>query len=173
MEDLDEEEHEAVHLLEAGFLRIEEDTKCLEDKRPIWSNKHAVFKIKEEWYRAFRTMCGLETKPGDTINDVEPRWYGVLGRLALLREEEQFGQLRWCIRLNHAVLDLDFPLDKDRLHFDFNVDLRTGLVRVAWKDMLVRFLKTERALRVLMEQVCCPSHISPCTDPQLNNLIET
>ncbi|CAN9245741.1 unnamed protein product [Alternaria alternata] len=152
MEDLDEEEHEAVHLLEAGFLRIEEDTKCLEDKRPIWSNKHAVFKIKEEWYRAFRTMCGLETKPGDTINDVEPRWYGVLGRLALLREEEQFGQLRWCIRLDHAVLDLDFPLDKDRLHFDFNVDLRTGLVRVAWKDMLVRFLKTERALRVLLEQ---------------------
>lgn len=158
MEDMDEEEHEAVHLLEAGFLRIEEDTKCLEDKRPIWSNKHAVFKIKEEWYRAFRTMCGLETKPGDTINDVEPRWYGVLGRLALLREEEQFGQLRWCIRLDHAVLDLDFPLGKDRLHFDFNVDLRTGLVRVAWKDMLVRFLKTERALRVLLEQVCCLPH---------------
>ena len=174
MEDLDEEEHEAVHLLEAGFLRIEEDTKCLEDKRPIWSNKHAVFKIKEEWYRAFRTMCGLETKPGDTINDVEPRWYGVLGRLALLREEEQFGQLRWCIRLDHAVLDLDFPLDKDRLHFDFNVDLRTGLVRVAWKDMLVRFLKTERALRILMEQVCCPPHTSLYMyRSPTNNLTET
>ncbi|KAL1797974.1 hypothetical protein ACET3X_004580 [Alternaria dauci] len=152
MDVLDDEEYEAVHLIEADFVSIEQDAKCLEEKRPIWSGKHAVFRIKDEWYRAFRTICGLETQPGDTLNGVAPQWLGLLDRLAMLQNEELYGLLRWCIRLDHAVLDLDFPVDINRLHFDFDVNLRTGLVRVAWKDMLVRFLKTERALRILMDE---------------------
>ncbi|KAG9191328.1 hypothetical protein G6011_09416 [Alternaria panax] len=154
MQDLDEEEYESIHLIEADFIRVEEEegeTTCQQEKRPIWSSKHAVFKIKDEWYRAFRDVNGLETEPGDTINHVEREWDGVLGRLAFLQEED-FGQLRWCIRLDHAVLDLDFPVHKAGLHLDFDTNLHTGSIRVAWKAMLVRFLRTERALRVLMEQ---------------------
>jgi hypothetical protein len=61
--------------------------------------------------------------------------------------------LRWCIRLDQAVLDLDFPVEIGRMNLDVDVNLDTRFVRVAWKDMLLRFLKTERALRRMMDEV--------------------
>jgi hypothetical protein len=76
-----------------------------------------------------------------------------LHRLELRRTEEGFGTLRWCIRLDEAVLDLNFPLEKGRNHFDVDVYLHTGKIRVAWKDMLLQFLKTETALRRLIDEV--------------------
>jgi hypothetical protein len=160
MQDLEEEEYEAVHLLEAEYVRIEEGGKMGgEDeergKRPVWSGTHAVFKIKDEWYRAFRQISGAEARGGHAINAADSQWFSVLDLLEL-RREERFGQLRWCIRLDHAVLDLDFPCVKDRLHFDLDINLHTGLIRVAWQDMLIRFLKTERALRLLLEEVRLP-----------------
>jgi hypothetical protein len=158
MEDLDDDEYEDVHLLKAGFVRVEGRASGVQEeqeqgRRPIWSYTHAVFKIADQWYRAFETIGGAEAKNGHVILDADEYWGGVLDRLELQREEEGFGTLRWCIRLDHAVLDLDFPCEKDHMHFDFNVSLETGYIRVAWKDMLVRFLKTERALRLLMEEV--------------------
>jgi hypothetical protein len=72
--------------------------------------------------------------------------------------------LRWCIKLDHAVLDLDFPVETGRKHFDVDVNLNTGLVRVAWKDMLLGFLKTERALRRMMNEVRIPSRTSLTSD---------
>jgi hypothetical protein len=173
MEELDEEQYEAIHLLEAQFVRMEWDT--VEDagtNRPVWSGTHAVFKIAEEWYRAFRQIGGAEARGGHTIDDADAQWLHVLDWLELRRAEEGFGTLRWCIRLDHAVLDLDFPVETGRLHFDVDVNLNTGLIRVAWKDMLVRFLKTERALRLLLEQVCLPTHRytqSPTNKPPPRN----
>jgi hypothetical protein len=160
MQDLEEEEYEAVHLLEAEYVRIEEGERIGGEeeergKRPVWSGTHAVFKIKDEWYRAFRQIGGAEARSGHAINAADSQWFSVLDLLEL-RREEGFGQLRWCIRLDHAVLDLDFPCEKARLHFDFDINLHTGLIRVAWQDMLIRFLKTERALRLLLEQVRRP-----------------
>ncbi|KAI4954035.1 hypothetical protein J4E91_001744 [Alternaria rosae] len=158
MEDLDDEQYEAVQLLEARFAHVECETGAdLETNRPVWGATHAVFKISDEWYRAFRHVGGAEASDGHTLDDADPSWYSVLDRLQLRRREEGFGTLRWCIRLDHAVLDLDLPCEWRRMNFDFNVHLRTGLIRVAWKDMLVRFLKTERQYRLLLEQVPLPS----------------
>jgi hypothetical protein len=157
MEELDEEQYEAVHMLEARFQHVEWNTApAMGTSRPVWSGTHAVFKIAEDWYRAFRQIGGAEARGGHAIDDADPQWDNVLDRLELQRSEEGFGTLRWCIRLDHAVLDLDFPCEKGRLHFDVDVNLHTGLIRVAWKDMLVRFLKTERALRILLERVRPP-----------------
>ncbi|KAI4650317.1 uncharacterized protein J4E79_009586 [Alternaria viburni] len=153
MVDLDDEQYESVHLLEAGFSHVEWDTASdPETNRPAWSATHAVFEIAEEWYDAFRHVGGAEAHDGDTILDVDSDWYSVLDRLQLRRREEYFGTLRWCIRLDHAVWDLDLPCEWRRMHFDVDVTLQTGLIRVAWKDMLIRFLKTERQYRLLLEQ---------------------
>ena len=158
MVDLDDEQYESIHLLEAGFSHVEWDTASdPETNRPAWSATHAVFEIAEEWYDAFRHVGGAEAHDGDTILDVDSDWYSVLDRLQLRRREEYFGTLRWCIRLDHAVLDMDLPCEWRRMHFDVDVTLQTGLIRVAWKDMLVRFLKTERQYRLLLEQVRLPS----------------
>ncbi|EUC47298.1 hypothetical protein COCMIDRAFT_90542 [Bipolaris oryzae ATCC 44560] len=150
----DDEDYAAIHLLEARFERIE--TGASDDHqaagKPIWSGSHAVFRVDDEWYRQFHRVGGAQDRQGDTIDDADARWSRTLDRLELRRPEEGFGTLRWCIRLDHAVLDLDFPAEADRLHFDVRVDLATRCVRVAWKDMLVRFLKTERALRLMLDE---------------------
>jgi len=158
MEDLDDEQYESVHLLEAGFSHVEWDTASgPETNRPVWSATHAVFEIADEWYNAFRQVGGAEANDGDTLDDADSSWYSFFDRLQLRRREEGFGTLRWCIRLDHAVLDLDLPCEWRRMHFDVDVTLRTGLIRVAWKDMLIRFLKTERQYRLLLERVRLPT----------------
>ncbi|KAJ4372594.1 hypothetical protein N0V86_007956 [Didymella sp. IMI 355093] len=63
-----------------------------------------------------------------------------------------YGTLTWAIKLDTAVLDLDLPLEPHRRHFDFDVDMNTRTLRVEWQPMLFRFLKTERALRLLMDK---------------------
>lgn len=164
MESLDDDEdYAAIHLLEARFERIETGASASGDDddddndqatgRPIWSGSHAVFRVDDEWYRQFHRVGGAQDRQGNTIDDADARWSRTLDRLELRRPEEGFGTLRWCIRLDHAVLDLDFPAEADRLHFDVRVNLATRCVRVAWRDMLVRFLKTERALRLMLDEV--------------------
>ncbi|KAH7552210.1 hypothetical protein J3E72DRAFT_248099 [Bipolaris maydis] len=162
MESLDDDEdYAAIHLLEARFERIETGASASGDNdndndqatgKPIWSGSHAVFRLDDEWYRQFHRVGGAQDRQGNTIDDADARWSRTLDRLELRRPEEGFGTLRWCIRLDHAVLDLDFPVEADRLHFDVRVNLATRCVRVAWRDMLVRFLKTERALRIILEK---------------------
>lgn len=157
MESLDDDEdYAAIHLLEARFERIETGAGDDDDQatdKPIWSGSHAVFRVDDEWYRQFHRVGGAADRQGNTIDDADARWSRTLDRLELRRPEEGFGTLRWCIRLDHAVLDLDFPTEADRLHFDVRVNLATRCVRVAWRDMLVRFLKSERALRLMLDEV--------------------
>jgi hypothetical protein len=156
MESLDDSDYEAIHLLEARFKHVEKPTEDALDTsrpKPIWSGTHAVFTIQNEWFREFREIGGAASRDGHTVQDADAQWFNTLDRLELRRPEEGFGALRWCIRLDHAVLDLDFPVETGRTHFDIDVNLHTGLIRVAWKDMLLRFLKTERALRRMMDEV--------------------
>ncbi|EUC27984.1 hypothetical protein COCCADRAFT_110333 [Bipolaris zeicola 26-R-13] len=156
MESLDDDEdYAAIHLLEARFERIETGAGDDDDQatdKPIWSGSHAVFRVDDEWYRQFHRVGGAADRQGNTIDDADARWSRTLDRLELRRPEEGFGTLRWCIRLDHAVLDLDFPTEADRLHFDVRVNLATRCVQVAWRDMLVRFLKSERALRLMLDE---------------------
>jgi hypothetical protein len=167
METLVDSDYEVIHLLEARFQHIEkpiEDATDTGRPKPIWSGTHAVFKIADEWFREFREVGGAASRDGNTIQDADTQWFNTLDRLELRRTEEGFGTLRWCIKLDHAVLDLDFPVETGRKHFDVDVNLNTGLVRVAWKDMLLGFLKTERALRRMMNEVRIPSRTSLASD---------
>ncbi|KAF1834713.1 hypothetical protein BDW02DRAFT_579392 [Decorospora gaudefroyi] len=154
MEFLDDSDYESIHLLRARFQRVERITEPASDterSNPVWNGAKGVFKIDDEWFRAFHHVGGAAAGPGDTIEDADPRWLNTLDRLELHRPEEGFGTLRWCIRLDHAVLDLDFPVEGGRTHFGFDPNLHTGLVTIEWRGMLLRFLKTERALRRLLD----------------------
>ncbi|CAO2655294.1 Nn.00g103580.m01.CDS01 [Neocucurbitaria sp. VM-36] len=155
MEGLDDEQYEQIYLLHARFQHIEtsgEDDAGGRRSRPIWSETHAVFRIEDDWFRSFRQIGGAAARRGDTIEDADTQWLDTLDRLELRRPEEGFGTLRWCIKLDHSVLDMDFPLETGRNAFDVDVHLHTKSIRVGWKDMLVRSLKTETALRRLMEE---------------------
>jgi hypothetical protein len=159
MAELDDSEYDVIHLLEARFQHIEkpcEDAMDTSRPRPIWSGTHAVFYVSNAWFAEFGSISGAESRDGHAVRDADPEWFDTLDRLELCRAEEGFGTLRWCIRLDHAVLDLDFPVEKGRTHFDVHVNLHNGLIRVAWKDMLLRFLKTERALRLMIDEVTRP-----------------
>ncbi|KAF1940056.1 hypothetical protein EJ02DRAFT_350879 [Clathrospora elynae] len=155
MEHLNDEQYEKIHLLRARFRCIEkaeEEDMGTQQSKPVWSGTHALFQIDEEWFRDFRQIGGAAARGGDTTQDADTRWLSTLDRLELQRPEEGFGTLRWCIRLDYAVLDMDFPLEAGRNTFDVDVHLHSGRVRVAWREMLFRFLKTERSLRRLLEK---------------------
>jgi hypothetical protein len=138
---LNEEQYDQVRFLRASFLGVEGAADDRSNSGPIWGNAQAVFKLKPD---------SEEDRASIGIADAEWR---KLERLGLNGVEEGFGTLRWCIRLDQAVLDLDFPLEATRNSFGFAVDLDKSTIRVAWKDMLFRFLKTEATLRRMMTQV--------------------
>lgn len=151
MDGLSDEQFDEIHQLRAHFVHIESASTPTQPK-PIWLGTHAVFSIDEAWYKAFRLIGGAEARRGDTVEDADTRWLNILDKLELRRPEEGYGSLRWCVKLDHAVLDLDFPLEAGRNAFDVDVHLHKRYIRIAWKDMLVRFLKTEMQLRRTMEQ---------------------
>ncbi|KAH7371034.1 hypothetical protein BKA66DRAFT_444437 [Pyrenochaeta sp. MPI-SDFR-AT-0127] len=155
LERLDDEQYDRIHLLRAHFTDIEKDIKdtpSAERPRPVWNGTHAFFEIEDDWFQSFRYIGGAATRGGDTIEDADVQWLDTLDRLELRRKEEGFGTLRWCLKLDHAVLDMDFPLEAGRNTFDVDIHLHKGTIRVAWKDMLFSFLKTERALRRTVEE---------------------
>ncbi|KAF1847065.1 uncharacterized protein K460DRAFT_383581 [Cucurbitaria berberidis CBS 394.84] len=155
MENLIEEHYEQIHLLRASFQRIEKASGCepgAQRPLPVWSGTHAIFQIEDKWFSSFRRLGGAAARGGDTIEDADTQWLSTLDRLGLRRTEEGFGTLRWCIKLDHSVLDMDFPLESGRNTFDVDVRLNTKSIRVSWKDMLFRFLKTETTLRRMMEE---------------------
>jgi hypothetical protein len=150
-----DEDYERLRLVRAKFARMADGshgTPGTTRADPIWGFKHALFVIDESWQQTFRRLSGTSGKDGNTIEVVDTRWQEIISKLEC-RAEEGFGTQRWCIKLDHAVLDLDFPLTAARKTFDVTVDLSDGTVKVAWKDMLFRFLKTERKLRRTMEEV--------------------
>ncbi|KAF2997171.1 hypothetical protein E8E13_005886 [Curvularia kusanoi] len=142
-----DEAYEDLHLIYADF-------SCLEDERPetdrterraLWASSHAVFKFERRWMEAHQFHAGREEIRSE---------HNLLSRLHISRNDQAYGALTWAIQLDSCVLDLDLPLEAGRLAFDVSVDLVMETVRVEWKPMLFRFLKTERALRLLMDEKC-------------------
>lgn len=152
MELLEDEQYDKIHLLHARFDYMDEPRGGAKAKGQIWTRSHAVFRIDEAWFTAFREIGGAAARDGHTVEDADTIWLPALDRLELRRMEEGFGSLRWCLRLDHAVLDLDFPLERGRGAFDVHVDLHKQTVWIGWRAMMLRFLKTERVLRLKMEE---------------------
>ena len=101
------DEYEQIHMLEARFLHIElvpDETKEELIRNPIWSRSYAMFRIDDEWYRAFHRIGGAEKRQGHTIDDADTCWIKTLGRLEMTHPEQRFGALRWCIALDHAAV---------------------------------------------------------------------
>ncbi len=153
---LDEEDYNQIQLLHAEFNHFQSTRDAgtsLPLAEPFWSNEYAVFTLQDEWFQAFHHIGGASAYRGATIRDSDARWLHTLDRLELQRAEEGYGSLRWCIKLDHAVLDLEFPMEMGRNSFDIQISLEHKVIIVAWKEMMLNFLKNERALRLLLEQV--------------------
>jgi hypothetical protein len=144
---LEDAQYERIHLLRANFRGMAGPRST---RGALWANTHAVFDMDTDWFDALAEIGGTAGRHGDAIEDADPRWLDLLDRLELPLADEPYGTLRWCFKLDHAVFDLDIPLF-GRTLFDVHVSFRRRTIRVAWKDMLMRLLKTERALRRIME----------------------
>lgn len=154
MVELDDEQYEKIHLMRARFKCIQGQASDGPAKKetPVWSARNALFKVDDSWLDDFVHISGAAARQGNTVWDADNQWTDTLKRLNLHSSEEVFGTLRWCIRLDHAVLDLDFPIERlqNKMRFYIHPDC---YIQLDWKDTILRFLKTERALRLMLEKV--------------------
>jgi len=154
------EQYDRMQFLDAKFDHVKDSpgsTYTQQESRPIWSTTHAVFKIDMSEFVADSSTGVAGSRYDSTIEYADTIWRNAVSRLELTGVEEGFGTLRWCIKLDRAVIDLDLPLEAGRHSFHVAVDMNKCTVTVAWKDMIFRFLKTEAALRRMLDQVNRPS----------------
>lgn len=143
MRALGHHEYEQLHLMPTRFQSmISENTqlKAREDFKPPWANSLALFTAEHAWFAAHEAL------------EVPISTSRILSQISLCQTDQAYGTLTWVARLDTAVLDLDLPLEPHRRHFDLDVDTKTWTLGVEWRPMLFRFLKTERALRLLMKK---------------------
>lgn len=141
---LDDVEYDQLHLMHAYFGCMERAPLLPgqgQDARPVWGSTHAVFNMDSSWWTNYENN---KRRHFPTKTDM-------LKRTSISQIHQGFGALLWAIELDTAVLDLDFPLESSRHNFDVAIDTTRKIVRVEWRPMLFRFLKTERALRRRME----------------------
>ncbi|KAF1921527.1 hypothetical protein BDU57DRAFT_437021 [Ampelomyces quisqualis] len=161
LQNLSDELYDRMQFLYADFHHVEDVVanergrwNCAAEERrsvggPLWSKKHAVFDIDYSNFGAKPKTDNAGQVFDSTIDYAETIWQHATRRLELSSVEEGHGSLKWCIKIDHAVQDLDVPLETSRIGFDVAVNLDKGIVKVAWKDMLFQFFKTESALRRL------------------------
>ncbi|KAF2251881.1 hypothetical protein BU26DRAFT_602374 [Trematosphaeria pertusa] len=140
-----EADYERIKLVRASFERLEDCTTTegiAVQGRAKWSATHAIFQLEDEWWESFSLIRAKYDRNGS--------WKHLLEALELLSEEDSYGTLRWCMRLDKAVLDLELPVEA--LKGYLQVDLQNKKVLVEWKDLLFRFIKTETLLRTMMEE---------------------
>jgi hypothetical protein len=127
--------------------------------KPIWDGTHAVFRLEDSWCNSFREILSVDPSDDIGLDSLDDRWLEHVNKLQFTGPESGFGDLIWCIKLDHAVLDLAFPLESKsgvtNLGLRVRLDRRT--VEVRWKEMLFGFLKTEAMLRRKLDKVCVSS----------------
>ena len=136
-------EYEKLYLMPTRIHSMDDEPSlpdAQQDSKPPWAITHARFKMRYSWFAAHKALNVPRSKST------------LLSQISLCRTDQAYGTLTWMIKLDTAVLDLDLPLEPHRRHFDFDVDMKTYTIRVQWKAMLFRFLRTERALRLLMDK---------------------
>ncbi|PVH92606.1 hypothetical protein DM02DRAFT_677399 [Periconia macrospinosa] len=140
---------EELKFLRAPFERMEVPSvpeKDNTERSRALKASHAIFRIDQKWMDALsstRDIISLGSPLDQHLREA-------LGVLQLIEDEKRFGTLRWCIRLDGAVGELDFPIEAARN--SFTVDLSSGRLMLEWKDLLFRFLKTETLLRKTMAE---------------------
>ncbi|KAF2825703.1 hypothetical protein CC86DRAFT_406974 [Ophiobolus disseminans] len=154
MSQLTPEQYDRLHVVTAQFQKVENEhgNGMSKSDSAIWSSPYAVFQIEDNWLDAFRDIFGIDAGVASTREVGDAMWGFQFDRLQLRRAEEGFGRLRWCIKLDQAVLDLSLPLESSRNEFNLEVELSKRTIRVRWKDMLFGFLKTEATLRRMIEK---------------------
>ncbi|KAH7083713.1 hypothetical protein FB567DRAFT_447107 [Paraphoma chrysanthemicola] len=151
---LTDEQYDQLHLVRAKFLGMStaDGAQLSRFDGPIWGATHAIFKVDDSWMNSLQAFADV-AKRENREDDVTSLFIWALERLQMRLERDSFGNLSWCMKLDHAVLDADLPPydcpNAVSLHQASDGQLK---VIVTWKDMLVRFLKTERALRRMLEQ---------------------
>jgi hypothetical protein len=156
---LPEEQYDRVKFLHAHFQQVETEAsgtfiaRQSSGRRPPWTQTRAVFKIEDSWFRAFSEANGTGTIKEENIEHAERVHRHAQSKLELSGLDTGFGTVTWCIVLDHAVLDLELPLQPGRNTFQLSVDLDQRTIKVAWKEMLFSFLKNERTLRRMLDQV--------------------
>jgi hypothetical protein len=156
LRNLTEEQYDRMQFVHSDFHQVAENggtARTPQKSRPIWSSTHAIFKMDLREFGSSTGAEGIGPRYDSTIEYADTIWRNAVSRLELSGAEEGFGTLRWCIRLDLGVLDLDLPLEAGRHSFDVIVDMNSGTIKVAWKDMLFNFLKTEAALRRMIDEV--------------------
>jgi hypothetical protein len=156
---LPKDQYDRVKFVHAHFQQVEGEaggTLTVRQNlgnRPPWYQTHAAFKIEDLWFRAFSEANGTDASKEEDIKHAEKVYRHAQSKLELRGSDTGFGTVTWCVVLDHAVLDLEVPLQSGRNTFQLSVDLHQKTVKVAWKEMLFSFLKTERALRHVLDQV--------------------
>lgn len=152
------EQKDRLRLVTADFQNVTNASRA-GDKAcsgPIWDSTHAVFRIEDSWFTAFRDIVGVDPDDYTSLASRPDGWLEHVDGLRLPDPTSGFGELRWCMKLDHAVLDLAFPLvsKSGAMSYDLTVRLDTRTISVRWKAMLFGFLRTEAMLRRMLETVC-------------------
>ncbi|KAF2678542.1 hypothetical protein K458DRAFT_446332 [Lentithecium fluviatile CBS 122367] len=141
--------YEQINFIRAHFERVDDSLATHESEPPPQAKRHvdqAIFTIDDAWYREFSRLEQNTTQDGI----IRPAWQSLLDDLQLLGDVEGCGTLKWCLRLDKAVLDLDFSPESLRNYIA--IDLASRKILLQWKDVFWNFLKTEAMLRELMEE---------------------
>ncbi|KAF2031222.1 hypothetical protein EK21DRAFT_63865 [Setomelanomma holmii] len=154
MRRLSDEQYDQLSLLHAKFLRMDTDSEVqiTSLKGPTWRATHAVFEIDDSWAKNFREYSRA-AKMANRGDDADELGTCAVERLQMRSERDSWCHLSWCMKLEHAVFDADLPPRGEGrlLNFDFCV-AEPMVIRVVWKDILFKFLRTERAMRLLLEE---------------------
>ncbi|KAL5420704.1 hypothetical protein PMIN04_006269 [Paraphaeosphaeria minitans] len=139
--------YEELAYMRCSFERLEDSVEAAGPKltNAKWVARHAVFRVDDGWHDKFLLAETLSADRNKAHN-----FQSLVERLHLEGSADGFGKMRWCMRLDSAVLDLEFPVQalRERL----TLDLPSKRVVIEWKRLLFQFLQGETQLRTIMEQ---------------------
>jgi hypothetical protein len=139
-------EYEQIKFIRAHFEQPDDYDSEARTKAK-WDHDLAVFAIDDTWRQSFAGIVHHTTDNGV----LRPAWRSLLDYAALEGDEQHHGPLTWCLKLDNAVMDLDFS--RESLKQYVSVDLVTHKIILEWKQCLLDFLRTETRIRQLMQEV--------------------
>lgn len=149
---LDETMYESVALVRCKFQELgsRTDAKDPRTANARWAQARATFNIDETWRQEYLKICEqLSPEDQDFWDDL----FFELGHPWTNSNAQAYGILKWCMRLDDAVLDLEFPAEALRNKIHLGDAWGNEVVIEKWRDVLLRFIKTTTLLEKRMNQV--------------------